>query len=121
MFGSSSLTDSLVASDSDPDLSNISCLTLASPKSESGSTDCPESKPICVASIINNLRACGYNNFGESSDSDTTLTYPMMCDDERNAERGSAGSSTNPSAFNPEMRSLFREIFSELSIAVNSL
>ena len=39
----------------------------------------------------------------------------MMCDDERNAERGSAGSSTNPSAFNPEMRSLFREFFSEFS------
>ncbi len=38
-----------------------------------------------------------------------------MSDDECNAERGSAGSSTNPSAVNPEIHSLFREFFSEFS------
>jgi len=57
--------------------------------------------------------ARGCNILGDLTDSDTTLVYPTMSEEERDSDHGTAGGSA--SSCNPEMRSLFREFFSEFS------
>ncbi len=72
-----------------------------------------------VTSVLSSSLSCysslasGYNILGDLVDSDTTLVYPSMSEDDRDPEHRSAGGSA--SSINPEMRSLFREFFSEFS------
>ncbi len=88
---SSSPAVSSILSDSNSISSGISSLTIVSPEGEN-------------SRLVLSCR---------ETDSDTTLVYPTMSDDERDPEHRSTSRST--SSINPEMRSMFREFFSEFT------
>ncbi len=100
---STSLTVSLVSSDSNPDLVDISRASLVSPSSASDSTvvDSAVPKPISLANIVNKFKSSGYNPFGVPCDSDTTVPYSSMSDDENGPVGGTVNSAT-PGVFNPD-------------------
>ncbi len=106
---------SSIPSESSSVASDISDITIVSPEGERSNSGENSSEPvqIRVAAILNNFQALGHNILGDLTDSDTTLEYPTMSDDERASERRSADHSA--SSINPEMRSMFREFFSEFN------
>ncbi len=111
---SKSLTDSLIVGESCSNLADISHLLLSSPVSEGDNTVVEGFAPVSSESVSDQLLSRGCNFAIESSDTDRTVSYNMS-EDELNHDSRGAGNVTIPGAPGFDMKSMFREFFSEFS------
>ncbi len=124
VFTDSSLTDSLIRFDGNtPYVSDISPPVLASAKSVRRTSlgDACEFSPPYIASIVEKIRlvdsGCDIVSgpYRTPIESDRTLEYPMMSDDERNIE-GERGAHAD--GLSEDMHTLFRGLVTEFRSAV---